>query len=222
MKLISEVNDFNDFELEVLAETAGGKKSLYITGPFMMFDKQNRNGRVYSEQVLTKAVNAYTKTHINERRALGELNHPPTPQVDPERAAVMTTKLWKDGNHYMGKAKVLSTPMGKIVEALIQDGWKAGVSSRGIGTIKKSSSGINEVQSDFMLTAAIDVVSDPSAQDAFVEGIYESVDYMIRDGVIAEAPAEALRETIKTASRKDIEAAKLSAWANLMEDLVKK
>ena len=133
----------------------------------------------------------------------------------------MTTDLWKDGNHYMGKAKVLSTPMGKIVEALINDGVKLGVSSRGVGTIKRSSTGINEVQGDFMLTAAIDVVSDPSAQKAWVEGIYESVDYMIRDGVIAEAPAEKLRKTIKTASKKDIEEAKLAAFTKLMEELSK-
>ena len=221
MKLISEHIDIQSVNFEALSESSNGKKRLYITGPFMMFNEQNRNGRVYSEKVLDKAVNAYTKSHINENRALGELNHPPTPQVDPERAAVMTTDLWKDGNHYMGKAKVLSTPMGKIVEALINDGVKLGVSSRGVGTIKRSSTGINEVQGDFMLTAAIDVVSDPSAQKAWVEGIYESVDYMIRDGVIAEAPAEKLRKTIKTASKKDIEEAKLAAFTKLMEELSK-
>lgn len=213
MKLISE----DILDIEPLNE--GTNKDLYIQGKFLMFNEQNRNGRVYPEKVLDKAVAKYTKEYVDSRRAMGELNHPPHPQVNPERAAVLTTDLWKEGNFYMGKAKVLtSTPMGKIVEGLLKDGVQLGVSSRGVGSIKESR-GLKEVQSDFMLTAAIDVVADPSVKYAYVEGVYESMDYHIQEGILIESAAQQFEDIIKKASKKDLEEAKLQAWNLMLQEI---
>ena len=214
MKLISE--DIS--EIELLSE---GEKSkdLYIQGKFLMFNETNRNGRYYSEQVMDKAVATYMKEYIDTNRAMGELNHPPHPKVNPERAAVLTTDLWKEGNFYMGKAKVLqSVPMGKIVAGLLKDGVSLAVSSRGLGSMKESR-GKKEVQSDFVLTAAVDVVTDPSVKYAYVEGVYESMDYHINEGILTESVAQMFEDTIKTASKKDLLKAKMMAWELMVSQL---
>lgn len=221
MKLISE--DIQDIEL--VTEESGDKKNLFIEGVFMMFDEKNQNGRVYPESVMDKAVTEYTEKYIETKRALGELNHPPQPTVNPERAAVLTTGLWKEGRFYKGKAKVLSTPMGKIVESLLSDGVKLGVSSRGLGSVKKGKDGTNVVQNDFMLTAAIDVVADPSVKYAFVEGIYESKEWENINGVFVPSDSsEKIEKTVKEAfskGKKQRDHSVLRAWVSIMEELNK-
>ena len=218
MKLISE--DIQDIQL--VTEETGGKKNLFIEGVFMMFGEKNQNGRIYPEKVMDKAVSEYVKNYIETSRALGELNHPPQPTVNPERAAVLTTGLWKEDKFYKGKAKVLSTPMGKIVESLLNDGVKLGVSTRGVGSIKKEN-GSSVVQGDFMLTAAIDVVADPSVKYAFVEGIYEDKSWECVKGILVQCP-ERIEEEVKKAlsvKKHKRDKAMLEAWTKIMEELSK-
>lgn len=184
-------------DTEIITEAAEGKKSLFISGPFMMFNKQNRNGRIYPEKIMDAAVNEYKQNYISKSRALGELNHPTgRVQVDPERACIMITELNKDGNYYHGKAKVLSTPLGKILESLLNDGVKVGVSSRGVGSISNQGNS-KIVKEDFRLTAAADVVHDPSVEDAFVESLMEQKEYMVVNGIIVEKDYDRLQR-IKT------------------------
>lgn len=220
MKLISE----EITEIELLQEAKDGKpKELYIQGKFLMFNEINQNGRIYPEKVMDTAVARYIKEYVDKRRGMGELNHPPHPHVNPERAAVLTTDLWKEGNFYMGKAKVLThTPMGKIVEGLLIDGVCLGVSSRGLGSIKAIKEGRKEVQNDYVITAAIDVVADPSVREAFVEGVYESMNYFISNGVLTEEKAGLFEETIKKAKKKDLIEAKLKAWELMINEFAGK
>lgn len=216
MKLIKEDIDFA--EIEVLTESVAGKKSLYISGPFLQAEKINRNGRVYPQKVMDLAVEAYKKEYIGKNRALGELNHPAEPVVNPERAAIMTTSLKKDGVYYKGKAKVLSTPMGKIVENLLDDGVTIGVSSRGLGSLK-SSRGFNEVQNDFVLTTAADVVFDPSAQSAFVEGIYEQKEWIFESGILRPIEMEQQRKRLLAAKRHELNEVKLNVFEAFLQKL---
>lgn len=174
MLLITE-QDFDNVKPIIEKAEDGTIKALFIEGIFMQGEAKNRNGRVYPMHILDREVKRYTEQYINKNRALGELNHPPTPTVDPERASHMITKLWKEGTNYHGKAKILSTPMGNIVRGLIGDGVQLGVSSRGLGSLKESR-GIKTVGNDFYL-ATIDMVSDPSAHDAWVNGIFEGKDW---------------------------------------------
>lgn len=195
MKYLKETVDAN--ETEIITEAKEGKVSRFITGPFMMFNKQNRNGRVYPEKIMDKAVQEYKKEYIDKSRALGELNHPAgRVQVDPERACILITELNKDGTYYMGKAKVLSTPLGKILEALLEDGVKVGVSSRGYGSVATQGSQ-KIVKEDFRLTAAADIVHDPSVQDAYVESLMEQKEFMLVNGILVEKDFDRL-ERIKT------------------------
>jgi hypothetical protein len=195
MKYLKETVDAND--TEIITEAKEGKVKRYITGPFTMFNKQNQNGRVYPEKVMDKAVQEYKKEYIDKSRALGELNHPAgRVQVDPERACILITELNKDGTYYMGKAKVLSTPLGKILEALLEDGVKVGVSSRGYGSVLAKGS-IKEVKDDFRLTAAADIVHDPSVKDAYVESLMEQKEFMLVNGILVEKDFDRL-DRIKT------------------------
>lgn len=218
MKLIAEESmTFND--MEVLTEEKDGKKRQYIKGPFLQAEKQNRNGRVYPQYVMDKAVETYRKDYIAENRALGELNHPAEPVVNPERAAIMTESLTKDGIYYTGKAKVLSTPMGEIVGNLLDDGVKIGVSSRGLGSLKMHREGYNEVQEDFMLTTAADVVFDPSAQAAFVEGVYEQADWIYESGAFKMIDLEQSRKQLLDAEYKQLNETKLQIFEKFLKQL---
>jgi len=218
VKLIKEDVSFND--VTMLTEGKGDKKKMYIKGPFLQAEKVNRNNRVYPQAIMDKAVEQYTKEYIQANRALGELNHPAEPVVNPERAAIMTTELKKNGIYYEGKAKVLSTPMGKIVENLLDDGCTVGVSSRGLGSLKSNPrDGYNEVQEDFVLTTAADVVFDPSAQSSFVEGVYEQAEWIYESGIFRAVDLEEQRMRLLKAKRKDLMETKLQMFQALMNDL---
>lgn len=174
MKLITEV--FNE-DCEVLTEaTEGGKKNYFIEGIFMQGDIKNRNGRIYPSQVLEKEMGRYNKDFIQTKRALGELGHPDGPQINGDRVSHLITEMKRDGSNFIGKAKILGTPMGEIVKTFIDEGVKVGVSTRGLGSVKPTKEGIMEVQNDFHL-ATVDVVTDPSGPNCFVNGIMENTEY---------------------------------------------
>ena len=168
MLLITEVND----NVNLVTEEVNGEKQYHIDGIFMQAEQKNRNGRVYPSKVLMNEVKKYNNDYVRSKRAMGELGHPDCPQLNLERVSHLIKELRIDGNDVYGKAKILDTPYGKIVKNLISEGVKNGVSSRGMGSLKQNSSGVNEVQDDFSLSA-VDIVADPSAPDAFVEGIME-------------------------------------------------
>lgn len=210
MKLIKEL--FQDVRyLEEAAED--GKKSLYIEGIFMQSDRENKNGRLYPRSVMEKEVNRYQDL-IKEKRSLGELGHPPNPTINLNQVSHLITELKMSGPDVIGRAKILGTPMGKIAENLIQEGVGLGVSSRGLGSLKERN-GVNEVQDDFML-ATVDIVSDPSAPDAFVQGIMENVDWIVQNGAWKPIEIEQAQKEIKKASRKDLEEAKLRVFQKLL------
>lgn len=174
MKLITEV--FNE-DCEVLTEaTEGGKKNYFIEGIFMQGDVKNRNGRIYPSQVLEKEMNRYNNDFIKTKRALGELGHPDGPQINGDRVSHLITEMKRDGSNFIGKAKILGTPMGEIVKTFIDEGVKVGVSTRGLGSVKPTKEGIMEVQNDFHLST-VDVVTDPSGPNCFVNGIMENTEY---------------------------------------------
>ena len=168
-KLITEEIE----SVEVLTETVNGKKTLYIRGPFLQTEQKNRNGRVYRRDVMEREVKRYSEQYICKGRALGELGHPDGPTVNLDRVSHKIVSLEQKGNDFIGKAQILSTPMGKIAESLLKEGVTLGVSSRGIGSVKQNPAGYMEVGEDFMLATAADIVADPSAPDAFVQGIME-------------------------------------------------
>lgn len=174
MKLITEI--FEE-DCEVITESSDdGKKNYFIEGIFMQGDVKNRNGRVYPSDILEKEMNRYNETFIKAKRSLGELGHPDGPQINGDRVSHLITEMRRDGSNFYGKAKILSTPMGEIVKTFIDEGVKVGVSTRGLGSVKPSKSGIMEVQDDFHL-ATVDVVTDPSGPDCFVNGIMENTEY---------------------------------------------
>ncbi|MAE56313.1 MAG: primosomal protein [Porticoccaceae bacterium] len=220
MKLIKEDISFND--MQVLSEGKGSDKRMYISGPFLQAVKENKNKRIYPEQVMDNAVANYQKDYIDEKRALGELNHPAEPIVNPERAAIMTESLkktpTKEAIYYEGKAKVLSTPMGKIVENLLQDDVKIGVSSRGLGSLMPTN-GINIVGEDFTLTTAADVVFDPSAQSSFVEGVYEQAEWIYESGMWKQIDLDFQREKLKRAKMKELNKVKLEVFESFLKTL---
>lgn len=217
MKLFKEDIQFND--LEIITEAKSGNKSLYIKGPFLQAEKLNRNNRVYPQETMDKAVANYKRDYIDEKRALGELNHPAEPVVNPERAAILTTDLKKNGIFYEGTAKVLSTPCGKIVENLLNDGVKIGVSSRGLGSLKLHREGYNEVQEDFVLTTAADVVFDPSAQSSFVEGVFEQAEWIYESGAFRIVDLEEQREQLLKAEKARLNEVKLAIFEKFLKNL---
>lgn len=220
MKLIKEDITLND--LSVISEGAGDNKRMFITGPFLQAEKENKNKRVYPAAVMANAVENYKRDYIDQKRALGELNHPAEPVVNPERAAIMTQSLKetraKDAIYYEGKAKVLSTPMGKIVENLLDDGVKIGVSSRGLGSLMPTN-GINIVGEDFTLTTAADVVFDPSAQSSFVEGVYEQAEWIYESGMWRQVDLDFQRERLKRANMKELNKVKLEVFESFLKTL---
>tara|TARA_A100001011_G_scaffold40814_1_gene38495 strand:- start:1199 stop:1855 length:657 start_codon:yes stop_codon:yes gene_type:complete len=198
VKLISE--QVQDVEY-ITEEKEDGKKNYKIKGVFMQADIKNRNGRVYPMEILQKEVKRYNKQYINEKRAFGELGHPDGPTVNLERASHMITGLYPDGKNFIGEAKILSTPMGNIVKNLMDEGAKLGVSSRGMGSLDQKN-GANYVRDDFYLATAADIVADPSAPNAFVEGIMEGKEWIWDNGTLVESELIRMRERINTRVRK--------------------
>ena len=174
MKLITEEIE----NIEVLTESINGKKTLFIKGTFLQSECVNRNRRKYPINVMEREVKRYTENYVNKGRALGELGHPDGPTVNLDRVSHKIVELYQNGNNFIGKAQILSTPMGKIAESLLKEGVTLGVSSRGIGSVKQTVEGYTEVGEDFMLATAADIVADPSAPDAFVQGIMEGVEWV--------------------------------------------
>lgn len=201
MKLIRELSESVNYLVE---EGKDGKKSLYIEGPFLVSEKKNKNGRLYEFNTMKKEVHRYTEDYINKNRAFGELGHPDTPSINLDRVSHLIVSLKEDGTQWIGKAKVLETPMGNIVKNIIEGGGQLGVSSRGMGSLKNIN-GVNVVQSDFCLATAGDMVADPSAPGAFVNGIMENKNWSLIDGVWTEEDIDIAKTQIRKASRKEIE-----------------
>ena len=214
MKLISE--EIQD--AQYLVEETNGKKSYKIKGVFLQSDIKNRNGRIYENDILTKEVDRYSKEFIDKKRAFGELGHPDGPTVNLERVSHMITSLKPEGKNFIGEAKVMDTPYGKIVKGLIDEGAQLGVSSRGMGSLVQKN-GANYVGKDFYLATAADIVADPSAPDAFVEGIMENKEWVWDNGVIKAQDIEEYKEHIKEAKRLKLAEAKLKVFKNFIEKL---
>ena len=194
LKLISEhIEQETDYLIE---QDEKGNKNYKIKGIFMQADIKNRNGRIYPMEVLQKEVKRYNKQYVNEKRAFGELGHPDGPTVNLERASHLVTALYPDGKNFIGEAKILSTPMGEIVKSLMNDGAKLGVSSRGMGSLDQKN-GANYVRNDFYLATAADIVADPSAPNAFVEGIMEGKEWIWNNGLIKEADIAQMKDNIE-------------------------
>ena len=216
LKLISEhIEQDTDYLIE---EKEDGSKSYKIKGIFMQADIKNRNGRVYPMEVLNKEVKRYNKEYIREKRAFGELGHPDGPTVNLERASHMITALYPDGKNYIGEAKILGTPMGNIVKNLMDEGAKLGVSSRGMGSLDQKN-GANYVRDDFYLATAADIVADPSAPNAFVEGIMEGKEWIWNNGLIKEADVAEMKENIESNSRKNNSKSNSLEFAKFLQKL---
>lgn len=198
MKLIVESNFEN---VEHLVEDLGdGKKNLYVTGTFMQQEIDNRNGRFYSAHVMEPEANRYINEKVNQNSAWGNLDHPDSPKIELSKASHRTVSLVQEGNNWMGKALILNNPHGNMVRSLLDGGGRIGVSSRAVGTLKKNARGINEVQKDFRLSTVADIVADPSAPDAFVNGILESKEWIWANGEIMEAEIDSYSKQLKSIS----------------------
>jgi hypothetical protein len=216
MKLIREEIE----SVEFLVENRNGKKSMYIEGVFLQGNIKNRNGRMYPMETLRKEVARYNENHVQSGRALGELGHPDTPTVNLDRVSHKIVSLKESGSNFIGKAKVLGTPMGKIASSLIDEGVKLGVSSRGIGSLKPTREGVNIVSDDFMLATAADIVADPSAPDAFVEGIMEGKDWVWDGGILREKFAHKTYKTINTlVDQKALDEKKLDLFNDFLSNI---
>ena len=194
MKLITEVTE----DIQYISEEKNGKRNLYIEGVFLQSNLTNRNNRTYPKEIMRKEVDRYRTEQIDKKRAMGELGHPDGPTLNLDRVSHMITSLKEDGDNWIGKAKILDTPMGNIVKNLMDEGAQLGVSSRGLGSIKEKN-GINEVQDDFILSTAADIVADPSAPDAFVRGIMENKEWMMVNGIWTEKEMDTAQATIRKA-----------------------
>ena len=214
MKLISE--EIQD--AEYLIEDANGKKNYKIKGVFLQSDIKNRNGRVYPKEIMIKEVNRYNKEFVEKKRAFGELGHPDGPTVNLERVSHMITKLEPEGKNFIGEAKIMDTPYGKIVKGLIDEGAQLGVSSRGMGSLVQKN-GANYVGKDFYLATAADIVADPSAPDAFVEGIMESREWVWDNGVLVEKDIDAWKSEIQRAKANALAEAKVKVFKNFLKNL---
>ena len=214
MKLISE----EVTNAEYLVEEKNGKKEYKIRGVFLQSNVKNRNGRVYPREILVREVNRYTKEFINKNRAFGELGHPDGPTVNLERVCHMVKSLIPDGDNFIGEAKIMDTPYGKIVKGLIDEGAQLGVSSRGMGSLEQRG-GANYVKDDFYLATAADIVADPSAPDAFVEGIMENKEWIWNNGVLVEKNIDAWKREIEGAKRNALAEAKVKVFKNFLKNL---
>jgi hypothetical protein len=218
MKLITEMIE-SDVQFITEAKEDGGK-NYFIEGVFMQGEIKNRNGRKYPINTLLKEVKRYNKEYVEQNRAYGELGHPQGPTINLERVSHMIKELHQDGNNIMGRAKIMTeTPMGKIVKNLMDEGAKLGVSSRGMGTLKQDRDGTNVVSSDFQLATAADIVADPSAPDAFVEGVMEGVEWLQVDDRWVPQYIEKTQEEIRKASRTELQEAKVAAFEKFLKQL---
>lgn len=215
MKLITEVNE----QVRYITEEKEGKKNLYIEGVFLQSNLKNRNGRMYPAEIMEKEVTRYMKEAVESRRAFGELGHPDGPAINLDRVSHIITELRRDGDNWVGKAKITDTPMGKIAQGLIESGGQLGVSSRGLGSLKENRDGVQVVQDDFHLATAADIVADPSAPDAFVRGIMENKEWVIVNGVWTEQHCDMSKKVIKKASKKELEEAKLQVFHRFLSHL---
>jgi len=211
MKLIREEVE----AVEVLCEEKGGKKHFYIQGPFLQGDIKNRNGRIYESKILAKEVNRYNESYVNKNRAMGELGHPDGPTVNLDRVSHKITSLKQEGSNFIGRAKILETPMGRIAGALLNDGVTLGVSSRGMGSLVQRN-GANYVGEDFMLATAADIVADPSAPDAFVQGIMEGKEWVWDNGLLREQEIQAIKNRIDNAPANQLDEVVLQGFKDLL------
>ena len=214
MKLIRETVE----EVKLITEEKNGVKTLYIQGPFLVAEMKNKNGRMYKTETLTKEVDRYNEEYVSKNRAFGELGHPDSPSINLDRVSHLITNLKQEGNVFVGKAKILETPMGKIAKSLMEGGATLGVSSRGMGSLKEIN-GVNVVQDDYYLATAADIVADPSAPGAFVQGIMEGKEWVWDNGVVKEIDVNAYYEQIKRAKQKQIDEVSLKIFENFLSKL---
>ena len=216
MKLIKEL--IEEENLQFITEEKDGEKRYYIEGVFMQADVKNKNGRVYGSNMLAEKVEEYSKNFIEKNRAYGELGHPSNPSINLERVSHRIISLRRDDSNFVGKAQVSSTPYGNIVKGLLEDGGKLGVSSRGLGSLMKEN-GILKVQSDFLIVTPADIVADPSAPDAFVEGIMEGREWVWDNGIIREKTVEDYKEIVEKTSSKELKMMKLKLFEDFLSKL---
>ena len=214
MKLIVETIR----DVKVITEEKDGKKNLYITGPFLVGEQKNRNNRMYSKAILEKEVKRYTEEYISKNRAFGELGHPDSPSINLDRVSHLIVNMKQEGASFIGKAKILETPMGKIAKSLLEGGAQLGVSSRGMGSLKEMN-GVNMVQDDFYLATAADIVADPSAPGAFVQGIMEGKEWVWDNGIVKEVSITEMYDEIRKAKSSQIEEISLRIFENFMSKL---
>ena len=216
MKLITEEIE----QVEVIVENRNGKKNLFIEGVFLQGEIKNRNGRMYPMETLAREVGRYNENFVDKGRALGELGHPAGPTVNLDRVSHKIVSLKESGNNFIGKAKILSTPMGKIASNLLGEGVKLGVSSRGVGSLNKTNEGYSVVGEDFTLATAADIVADPSAPDAFVDGIMEGKDWVWDGGILRERLATKTYKQINTlVDQRKLDEKKLSVFEDFLANL---
>ena len=214
MKLISEQIE----DVKLVTEGTGDDKKLYIEGVFLQSELKNRNGRMYPFSVLEKEVNRYNEEYVKSKRALGELGHPDGPTVNLDRVSHRITSLKAEGNNFIGKAQILDTPMGKIAKSLLGEGVQLGVSSRGMGSIDKRED-VNVVMDDFMLATAADIVADPSAPDAFVNGIMEGKEWVWNNGILKETKVAKYQSYMNESTRADLEERTLKVFGDFLSGL---
>ena len=216
MKLFTELNENVEFLVE---KDAKGDKSHFIRGIFMQAEMKNRNGRMYPLPVLENEVIRYNENYVQKKRAFGELGHPEGPTINLDRVSHMITDLKQSGNDFVGKAKIMDTPYGKIVKNLIDEGARLGVSSRGMGSLKPIGRNIQQVQDDFYLATAADIVADPSAPAAFVNGVMEGKEWIWDNGILDERAVARIGKKISKVSKKDLEEESLKAFESFMSKL---
>ena len=217
MKLIKEYVESVKCITEAVKDTK--EKQYYIEGVFLQSNLKNKNGRMYPENTMDNEVNRYVKEYVEKNRAYGELGHPDSPSINLDRVSHMITGLTKEGTNWVGKAKILETPMGKIARGLLEGGANLGVSSRALGTLRMNKEGVQIVQDDFMLSTAADIVADPSAPDAFVKGIMESVDWVFVDGKFEQRQIDRTKEFISNTPKKRLTEASITAFQSFLKHL---
>jgi hypothetical protein len=216
MKLIKEIFDTQNVIVESKED---GKKEYFIEGIFLQSELKNRNGRMYPEATMDKEVGRYIKEYVEKNRAYGELGHPDSPSINLDRVSHMITSLKKEGTNWIGRAKILDTPMGQIAKGLLDGGANLGVSSRALGSLQTNNEGVSVVQDDFMLSTAADIVADPSAPDAYVTGIMEGKEWTFVDGKFVEKDIEEAQKRIRSASVRQLEEAKMRAFQDFLSKI---